>query len=378
MSLGSALARAITWLRAGRNRLRARWHEAQARLLLRRRPELAANPAPETLALLDQFRGLSVNRANLLRLQHDRVMRPRELQALLLAWLACGEPCPALASLLDETWLDAPSLLAAPVAYAAAETLDLEGAQLRCYRRQPAAGGSASESGRRLVLAFTSNANALAMIAPCFLQQLGPFACDVVLVLRDRPHQRSWYGPDGGASLLARLLQALPDLVPLADYREVLTIGYSGGGFAAAVAAVALGADRGVSLGGSPPQGAVAIDRGWLDALRAALPPARPVQPRLLLCCSAGCGFDREGTARAAALAAGWDLPLARLESRAYAGCRDHNLLVELPRRGFDQGAVLADLLGSEGCQPLRRRLFSRAARWRPLEPAPPGARKPG
>ena len=55
-----------------------------------------------------------------------------------------------------------------------------------------------------------------------------------------------------------------PDLGPLAVYDQVVTIGYSGGGFAAAVAAVALGADRGVSLGGWPPQGAVDLDRAWM------------------------------------------------------------------------------------------------------------------
>jgi len=367
VSVGSALARAITWARARRNRLRARWHEAQSRLLLCRRPELAADPAPETLALLDQFRGLSVNRANLLRLQHDRVMRPQELQALLLAWLACGEPSPALANLLAETCTDAPTLLAAPARYAEPVVCDLGEAQLRWYRREPAGPSSGSEPVRRLVVAFASNANAVAMIAPCFLQLLGPLRTDLVLVLRDRPHHRSFYGPDGASSLLARLLAALPSLVPLPAYREVATIGYSGGGFAAAVAAMALGADRGVSLGGWPPQGAVAIDRTWMEALRSAVAAARPVASHLLLCCSAGCGSDREGTARAAALAAGWDLPLAGLETRAYRGCRDHNLLVELQRRRFALAPVIADLLFPCDGMLTPKPLLARRARWRPL-----------
>jgi hypothetical protein len=319
------------------------------------------------VALQQRFSGLSINRSNLLRLQHDRVMRPQELQGLLLAWLACGEPSPALAGLLAETCTDAPTLLTAPARYAEPVVRDLAEAQLRWYRREPCGPSSGSESVRRLVVAFASNANAVSMIAPCFLQLLGPLCTDVVLVLRDRPQHCSFYGPDGGTSLLARLLLALPSLVPLAEYREVVTIGYSGGGLAAAVAAVALGADRGVSLGGWPPQGAVAIDRRWMEALRLAVPAARPVAPRLLLCCSSGSGSDREGTARAAALAAGWDLPLAGLETRAYGGCRDHNLLVELQRRRYALAPVIADLLFPGDGMLTPQPLLARRARWRPL-----------
>jgi hypothetical protein len=361
------LSRWITLLRARRDRLRVHWLERRARSLVRRSPGLLESVSPESVALQQRFSGLSINRSNLLRLQHDRVMRPQELQGLLLAWLACGEPSPALAGLLAETCTDAPTLLAAPAHYAEPVVRDLGEAQLRWYRREPSGPSSGSESERRLVVAFASNANAVSMIAPCFLQLLGPLRTDVVLVLRDRPQQRSFYGPDGGTSLLARLLLALPSLVPLAEYREVVTIGYSGGGFAAAVAAVALGADRGVSLGGWPPQGAVAVDRSWMEALRSAVPAARPVAPRLLLCCSGGSGSDREGTARAAALAAGWDLPLAGLETRVYGGCRDHNLLVELQRRRYALAPVMADLLFPGDGRLTPKPLLARRARWRPL-----------
>jgi hypothetical protein len=362
-----SLSRWITLLRARRDRLRVVWLEHRARRLLRRRPSLAADLAPADRALAGQFCSLSTNRANQLRFQHDRVMRPRELQGLLLAWLDSGEPSTALAGLLAETCTDAPTLLTSPASYADPVVRELGEAQLRWYRREPSGPSCGSEPVRRLVVAFASNANAVAMIAPCFLQLLGPLRTDVVLVLRDLPHHRSFYGPDGASSLLARLLAALPSLVPLADYREVATIGYSGGGFAAAVAAVALGADRGVSLGGWPPQGAVAIDRTWMEALRSAVPAARSVPPRLLLCCSAGCGSDREGTGRAAALAAGWDLPLVGLETRAYRGCSNHNLLVELQRRRYDLAPVIADLLFPGDGTLTPKPLLARRARWRPL-----------
>ena len=368
MKEARCLSRWITLLRARRDRLRVHWLERRARSLVRRSPGLLEAVSPEAVALQQRFSGLSINRSNLLRLQHDRVMRPQELQGLLLAWLASGESSPALVNLLAETCTDAPTLLTAPASYAADVVVrELGEAQLRWYRREPPGQPPGSEPVRRLVVAFASNANAVSMIAPCFLQLLGPLFTDVVLVLRDLPHHRSFYGPDGGTSLLARLLLALPSLVPLAEYREVVTIGYSGGGFAAAVAAVALGADRGVSLGGWPPQGAVAIDRSWMEALRSAVPAARPVAPRLILCCSEGCGSDREGTARAAALAAGWDLPLAGLETRAYGGCRDHNLLVELQRRRYVLAPVVADLLFPDDGMHPPKPLLARRARWRPL-----------
>ncbi len=361
-------ARAITGLRAQRERWRVRRHGWYARWQVRRHPQLQRPPSSAALALYGQFRGRSVNLANLLRLQHDRVMRPVELRELLRAWLATGEPNPALAALLCETLTDAPTLFLAPAAYGSTVAVrDLGDAQLRWYRRGDGSEGPA----RRLVVAFTSNANALSMIAPCFLQLLGAFATDVVLVLRQRPQRQSFYGPDGATSLLARLLQALPTLVPLADYREVVAVGYSGGGFAAAVAALALGADRGVSLGGTPPGGPKGLQREWLEALKGAVPEGRGNAPRLLLCCSAGCAPDMEGLAQASSLVRGWGLPLAGLETRAYKGCRDHNLLVELQRRHYALAPVVADLLF-----PADRHLhptppLARRARWAPL-PAPP------
>jgi hypothetical protein len=66
----------------------------------------------EGRALHERFRGLSTNRANQLRLQLDRTMRPSELQGLMLAYLASGERLAAL-----EAWL--------------ARDLLLEGAVLR-------------------------------------------------------------------------------------------------------------------------------------------------------------------------------------------------------------------------------------------------------
>lgn len=359
-------AQAMAWFRSHRERVRERWHLRKSRWLVRRRPELVAGLSPDSQTFYRRFRDLSTNRSNQLRMRHDRVMRPLELQGLLLAWLASGEPSQPLTSWLCETSTDAPGLLVAPAPYDEAVAVrDLGAVRMHWYRRAPVAAGPA----RKLVVAFGSNANAVAMTAPCFLQLLGPFATDVVLVLRERPHQQSFFGRDGASSAMARLLEALPTLVPLAIYDQVVTIGYSGGGFAAAVAAVALGADRGVSLGGWPPQGAVTLDRAWMQGLRSALPPPRAAWPDLRLCCSAGCASDIRGTALARATVDRWDLPVGSLQTRAYRGCRDHNLLVELQRRGYALAPVVADLLFPDEQTQHRRRLLARRARWRPSTP---------
>ncbi|MEI6617316.1 MAG: hypothetical protein WCL59_12145 [Cyanobium sp. ELA507] len=77
--------------------------------------------------------------------------------------------------------------------------------------------------------------------------------------------------------------------------------------------------------------------------------------------------FRSEGYGRAAALAAGWDLPLAGLETRAYRGCRDHNLLGELQRRRYSLAPVIADLLFPGDGMLTPKPLLARRARWRPL-----------
>lgn len=367
MSAVRIMFRLLAWMRGRRERVRLLWRERQARRLLQRKPRLAEDLAPEALMLVERFRGLSVNRANQLRMQHDRIMRPQELQGFLLAWLLSGDRSPALSAWLCETCTDAPSLLEAPARYATEVAVgDLGVAQLRWYRRA----ASDCEPMRRLVVAFASNANAVAMITPCFLQLLAPLAADVVLVLRHRPHQQTFYGHDGDSSLLARLLKALPSLVPLSDYREVVTIGYSGGGFAAAVAALALGADRGVSLGGAPPMGR-GIDRAWMEALRSVLPPPRAAATHLLFCCAEGCAADVTATARAAATVVGWELPIGSWQTRAYGGCRHHNMLVELQRRRYALLPVVADLLFPDDRSRYPKPLLARQARWRPLTAAP-------
>jgi hypothetical protein len=379
---GAALRRTrqqgMAWLRMRREMLRTRWvcHRVRRRLPLR---GPAALPVPaEGRALHERFRGLSTNRANQLRLQLDRTMRPSELKGLMLAYLASGDRSAALEAWLCETHTDAPTLLWDPAAYRPAELLPETGeGQLRLYRRVPREPGAAIE---RLVVAFTSNANALSMIGPCFLQQMGPFATDVLLVTRSHPQRDGYFGdpdahrppgsdpaPPPGRTRLGRICARIAGWLPLQGYRRVVTVGYSGGGFPSAVAAVALGAERGICLGGCPPGKFPLPDPLWLEELIASLPsPPRRAACRLLFCVAGGCVADRRGAALALAKAAAWRRPGLELEGRAYRGCRDHNLLVELQRRGHPLPPVLTDLLfpGDPVVLPRQRR-------WRPTRHDP-------
>jgi hypothetical protein len=347
----------MAWLRMRREMLRTRWvcHRVRRRLPLRG-PSALPGPA-EGRALHERFRGLSTNRGNQLRLQLDRIMRPSELQGLMLAYLASGERLAALEAWLCETHTDAPTLLWDPAAFQPPERLKETGeGQLRLYRRVPREPGATIE---RLVVAFTSNANALSMIGPCFLQQMGPFATDVLLVTRSYPQRDGYFGdPDAhraaggdptalpGRSRLGRICARIAAWLPLQYYRRVVTVGYSGGGFPAAVAAVALGAERGICLGGCPPGKFPLPDPLWLEELITTLPsPPRRTACRLLFCVSGGYAVDRQRAALALAKASAWRRPGLELESRAYRGCRDHNLLVELQRRGHPLPPVLLDLL---------------------------------
>lgn len=347
----------MAWLRMRREMLRIRWvcHRVRRRLPLR---GPAAVPVPaEGRVLHERFRELSTNRANHLRLQLDRTMRPGQLQGLMHAYLASGDRSAALEAWLCETRTDAPTLLWDPAPYRSAELRQMTGdMRLHLYRREPPEPGAAIE---RLVVAFTSNANALSMIGPCFLQQMGPFCSDVLLVTRSHPHRDGYFGdpddhrPPGsdpaplpGRTRIGRICAGIAGWLPQQGYRRVVTVGYSGGGFPAAVAAIALGAERGVCLGGCPPGKVRVADPLWLEELIAALPcPSRRTECRLLFCVASGCEADRRGAALSLAKASAWRWPGLELESRAYRGCRDHNLLVELQRRGHPLRPVLADLL---------------------------------
>lgn len=384
--LGAALKRSrqqvMAWLRMRRERLRIRWVCQRVR---RRLQGPGALPVPaEGRALYERFQGLSTNRANQLRLQFDRVMRPTELQGLMLAYLASGDRSAALESWLCETRTDSPTLLWDAAAYRPAELLPETGdTQLRLYRRVPAQTGAVIE---RLVVAFTSNANALSMIGPCYLQEMGRFATDVLLVTRSNPQRDGFFSdpdtqrrpcddpaPRPAQTRIGRICARIASWLPQQGYRQVVTVGYSGGGFPAAVAAVAIGAERGICLGGCPPGRLPLTDPLWLDELITSLPcPPRRPDCRLLFCAATGCAADCRGAALALAQVSAWRRPGLELEGRAYRGCRDHNLLVELQRRGHPLPPVLTDLLFPDDgvALPLPRQR-PQQRRWRPTRHDP-------
>ena len=112
-------------------------------------------------------------------------------------------------------------------------------------------GGTAAE--KSLLIGFAGNARRLMLPASVMLQCLEPGAWDVV-ILRRCARNSFLRGIEGIASDLTGLVQHLRGALAVERYRRVLTLGTSGGGYAAAWAAILLRADRGVCVGGSMPQ----------------------------------------------------------------------------------------------------------------------------
>lgn len=341
---GRWFAQLVACLRRERERWRIRFTCWWLRRRLLKHPGLRSALNAEGAELHSRFQSLSVNRANQLRLQLGQILRPAQLQSLLLTHLASGQPSAALNGWVQETRCDAPGLLEAPAAYLPEEVVhDAPEFRILLYRRSR---GGGAERAQRLVIGFTSNANAVSMSAPCFLHVLGPFDADVALVIRPRPRH------DPYMPMLRPVCTALQRGLPLKAYSRVVTLGYSAGGFPAAVAAVLLDADTGVSVGGRPFQASSGLDRS-LERLsnnhQAVVCTTRQqLRLRLLFCCAAGFASDVEGVRLSLAQARRWSLGQISLEGRAYGACRSHNLLVELQRRGFSLTSVLAELLFPE------------------------------
>ena len=333
------IAQLMAWLRMQRERWRIRSACGRARWALRTDPALRAGITAEGRRAYEDFRRLSVNRANLLRLQLSTTLLPRNLRELLLAYLASGERTSALSSWVHETLCDAPDLLWRPTAWRSERVVEAEDFQLWLHRPE---GLCSAGRESRLVVCFSSNANGIGVSTPALLQMLHPLDADVAIILRSRPRSDGFLkGALASGSLrdsmVCRICEALADAVPDHRQRRVATLGYSGGGFSAAIGALLLGAEAGISLGGRPPlRWGQVVDRSAFDDTST---------KRLLFCCCGGFAPDVEGARRSVEALEGCLPAGVRLEARAYEGCSSHNLVMELQRRGYPVRAVLADLL---------------------------------
>ena len=103
-----------------------------------------------------------------------------------------------------------------------------------------------------LLIAFTGNARRPGMPVCVFLQFLDSRSWDVV-VLKKCSRNSYLLGLEGISADFPGLVRVIQTRLSPMQYRRVITLGTSGGGFAAVLAAVLMEADRGICVGGTLP-----------------------------------------------------------------------------------------------------------------------------
>ena len=145
--------------------------------------------------------------------------------------------------------------------------------------------------GKTLLVGFAGNARRLMMPIAIFLQCLDSRVWDVVL-LRKGLEQRTFFeGVYGVAGTFPDLLEYVRKAVSAERYCRVMTFGTSGGGLAAIVAAMLLGANRGVSVCGAPPTSPL---DPWWESQFAGRPRHAVGLPQLHYVYGAGSQYDRQ------------------------------------------------------------------------------------
>jgi hypothetical protein len=107
-------------------------------------------------------------------------------------------------------------------------------------------------SNKTLLVCFAAAGQRMFMPTPVFLQYLPANATDVAL-LQDQNRDGYRGGLSGIGTDLLSLIDALPEILHLGDYRRICFMGASGGGLPAVIAAVHLGAEIGMWVGGNSP-----------------------------------------------------------------------------------------------------------------------------
>ena len=178
-----------------------------------------------------------------------------------------------------------------------------------------------------VLIAFTGLVERMMLETPAFLQHL-PEDTDVIL-LRDTLQSRYLKG-------IPRIADDLPSVIAQIgaavrpDYARIQTIGASMGGAAALHAAVLLGAERGVSVGGSPvgPVGVIGTSPASPeDHMEPSGAPGTNGRPLLICVFAAENDKDRAG-------AAGFDAVLPIDAHLGVAGVERHAVLDEVRKFG--------------------------------------------
>lgn len=202
-----------------------------------------------------------------------------------------------------------------------------------------APGAPAERAARTLVLAFTGDAHRLMMPIALFLQNC-PASRYEFLVAYDAAHAFYLRGIPGLGDTLPATLDRLAAMVPPSRYRRAVSFGTSAGGLAAVWAAVALGLDRGVSVGGVTPsevERRVQTQELSTDEFDAAIRRREGRLPEVLLVHGEGAERDTRKAHEMSEI-----VPAQRI---AVAGCMDHNVLYELWKR-HELRALLDRALG--------------------------------
>jgi hypothetical protein len=191
------------------------------------------------------------NQFNRLHIDLENILAPAELGYL--ARLAADRALPEM----SYSWLQrlkglSPDLLDEPRPFhrtGLADTVTL-------YRDQ-----SREPAGKGLLVAFTGGSRRLMMPVSVFLQHLDSSAWDVV-VLRKGPDRRPYaHGLEGVSRSLPAVMRYVAKASEAKRYRRVVTLGTSGGGFAAIIGAILMAAKRAISIGGHQPS---ASPNPWL------------------------------------------------------------------------------------------------------------------
>ena len=106
---------------------------------------------------------------------------------------------------------------------------------------------------KTLLVCFSGNARRLMLPISLLLQCLEPQALDLLLLRKGADKRPYLAGLQGVCNSFIELLEHIDAMASACLYRRVITLGTSSGGFPAVMAAMAMGAARGVSVCGASP-----------------------------------------------------------------------------------------------------------------------------
>ena len=253
------------------------------------------------------------NQFNRLHIHLENIFAPQEF--VLLADLARREHFPER----SRNWLErieglSPGLFDRPQAFSR-RVLSENVLFYQDHGRETAA--------KSLLVGFAGDARRLMLPIAAFLQCLDARAWDLVL-LRKGPSKRPFSrGVEGVSRHLPSVLNFVKTSIAAGQYQRIVTLGTSGGGYYAIVAAILLDGAIGVSIGGAAPKTSLGFRLRWRLAYHRA---SAKREPAFKFVYSADHEVDRRAATAMQAAFGG--------KLRPVAGVTEHNALAPLLARG--------------------------------------------